>query len=141
MTSLVSRDEAQDLDFDLFRTLEHITLRPHPTRWLLRTQFQSKTEEIRLGEFQCVMDEEARGFYDTLKDTTQEFYGLKTAFRKGVLVTLIRELEVNTDTVYRSWHQVSKEGPKVLSAKNFVCCRGRRRTRRQAEEKRGSTGD
>lgn len=56
---------------------------------------------------------------NTLKDTTQEFYGLKTALRKGVLITLIRELEVNTDTVYRSWHQVSKEGPKFLSAKNF----------------------
>ncbi|KAK5082563.1 hypothetical protein LTR70_007669 [Exophiala xenobiotica] len=48
-----------------------------------------------------------------------EFYGLKPALRKGVLITLIRELEVDTDTVYRSWHQVSKEGPKFLSAKNF----------------------
>ncbi|KAK5075696.1 hypothetical protein LTR70_010053 [Exophiala xenobiotica] len=115
ITSLVSRDEAQDLDFGLFRRLEHITLRPHPTRWLLQTQFHSKIEETTLGEFQCAMDSEARGLYDMLESTTQAFRGLKAAFRKGVLFTLIRNLQVNTDTVYRSWHNVSLGGLELVS--------------------------
>ncbi|KAK5308914.1 hypothetical protein LTR70_010742, partial [Exophiala xenobiotica] len=63
----------------------------------------------------CAMDSEARELYDVLEGTTQELHVLKAAFRNGVLITLIRNLQINTDTVYRSWHNVSLGGPELVS--------------------------
>lgn len=53
------------------------------------------------------MDAEARFLHNILQHPKKKLGGLKAALRSGIQVVLVRELKQDSDTIYRSCHNIS----------------------------------